>query len=80
MSIKTELHKMFEDNEYDSLSCARIMTWGCAIIGTILLVLYFFGIGTNAEAAYTLIGLGIGGGTIKSISSQFVQTKETTEK
>ena len=67
MSFKNELYKMFEDNEGGSISCARVISWSCAIIGIILLVLHFFGIGTNPEPAYTMIGIGVGAGTIKSV-------------
>lgn len=67
MKLFSELYKMVEDNEGGSISCARVVTWSCAIVGIVLLSLYFFGIGTNPEAAYTMIGLGIGAGTLKSV-------------
>jgi len=78
MSLKTELYKMVEDNEGGSISCARIVSWSCAILGMILLTLYFFGIGTNPDPAYTMIGLGMGAGTLKSVlpnNSEHVEVK-----
>lgn len=78
MKLFDELYKMFEDNEGGSLSCARVITWVSAIIGIILLILYFFGIGQNPEAAYTMIGLGIGGGLTKSITSHKNEDSENT--
>lgn len=70
MSLKNTLYKMFESNEGGSLSCARVMTWTCGLIGMILMVLHFFGIGQNVDTAYTLLGVGFGGGVMKSITSQ----------
>lgn len=70
MSLKTTLYKMFESNEGGSLSCARVMTWTCGGIGMVLLILHFFGIGQNVDTAYTLLGVGFGGGITKSITSQ----------
>lgn len=70
MSLKNTLYKMFESNEGGSLSCARVMTWTCGGIGMILLILHFFGIGQNVDTAYTLLGVGFGGGITKSITSQ----------
>lgn len=70
MSLKSTLYKMFESNEGGSLSCARVMTWTCGGIGMILLILHFFGIGHNVDTAYTLLGVGFGGGITKSITSQ----------
>ena len=70
MSLKNTLYKMFESNEGGSLSCARVMTWTCGLIGMILMILHFFGIGQNVDTAYTLLGVGFGGGVMKSITSQ----------
>ena len=70
MSLKSTLYSMFESNEGGSLSCARVMTWLCGGIGMILLILNFFGLGENVSAAYTLLGVGFGGGVTKSITSQ----------
>ena len=68
--ILEQLYKMLEDNEGGSLSNTRVIAFTSAITGIILLILYFFGIGSNPEPAYTLIGVGVGSGTIKSVSSQ----------
>lgn len=70
MSLKNTLYKMFESNEGGSLSCARVMTWTCGLIGMVLMILHFFGIGQNVDTAYTLLGVGFGGGVMKSITSQ----------
>lgn len=79
MKLFSELYKMVEDNEGGSISCARVVTWSCALIGIILLTLYFFGVGNNPEAAYTMIGLGIGAGTLKSVlPEKIIQTTTTT--
>lgn len=70
MSLRNTLYKMFEANDGSSLSCARVMTWTCALVGMILLILHFFGIGQNVDTAYTMLGVGFGGGVVKSITSQ----------
>lgn len=68
--MKDLLYKMLESNEGGSLSNARVISFGCSIVGIILLILHFFGIGSNPESAYVLIGLGTGTSITKSITSQ----------
>lgn len=78
MKILKELYKMFEANDGGNISCARVTSFTCAIIGIILCVLAFFGLGKNIDVAYVLIGLGIGAGTLKSVLPQKSNTTTTT--
>lgn len=71
------LYDMLEDNEGGSLSTARVTSFACSIIGIILCILGFFGIGSDSTYAYILIGIGTGSSAVKSIISQFTNKKET---
>ena len=77
--VGKRLYDMLSSDNSDTLSNARVQSFVLFCVGLILLILHFCGIGSNADVAYTMVGIGTAEGTIKSVSS-VITHKEDSEK
>lgn len=75
--LKNTLYDMLSSDNSDTLSNARVQSFILFIIGIIMLILNWCGILTeNVDIAYTVLGIGTGGGIAKSISSVITHKEE----
>lgn len=67
--VGKRLFDMLSSDNSDTLSNARVQSFVLFWVGLVLLILYYCGVGTNVDVAYTMVGVGTVEGTIKSVSS-----------